>query len=92
MTNHYLSGYGEQVLSTSWCPLPGTFENSGLDYGQWTSVNEDLFSIASRASDGLKRQPCSAKQWWNIAQGLGEVRRGTLHLEEECQRLLKSSE
>ena len=91
MTNHYLSGYGEQVSSTSWCPLPGTFENSGLDYGQWTSVNEDLFAIVSHTTDGLKRQPCSAKTWRNIARGLGEVRRGTLRLEEQSQCVLKAS-
>ena len=91
MTNQYSLGYGEQVSSTSWCPLPGTFENSGLDYGQWTSVNEDLFAIASQTVNGLKRQPCSVKTWRNIARGLGEVRRGTLHLEAESLSLLKSS-
>lgn len=91
MTYHDFLGYGEQMLSTSWCPLPGTFENSGLDYGQWTSVNEDQFMIASQTADGLKRQPCTTKKWRNIARGLGKVWRGTLRLKEECQALLKSN-
>ncbi|KJA16736.1 hypothetical protein HYPSUDRAFT_147368 [Hypholoma sublateritium FD-334 SS-4] len=82
------TGYGTQISSKSWCPLPGIYENSGLDYGHWTSINEDLYAIASPSNGTINRQPCTASKWRNITRGLGEVRRGIGRLEEESRSLL----
>ena len=75
------------MSSKSWCPLPGTFENSGLNYGHWTSINEDLYGIVSPSNGAIKRQPCTATQWRNISRGLGEVRRGITCIEEQSRLL-----
>ncbi|KJA14090.1 hypothetical protein HYPSUDRAFT_209003 [Hypholoma sublateritium FD-334 SS-4] len=82
------TGYGPQTSSKSWCPLPGIFDNSGLDYGHWTSINEDLYAIAYPSNGTIKRQPCTASKWRNITRGLGDVRRGIAHIEEQSRSII----
>ncbi|KJA12708.1 hypothetical protein HYPSUDRAFT_152286 [Hypholoma sublateritium FD-334 SS-4] len=87
------TGHGNQLVLKSWCPLPSTYEKSGVDYGRWTNFNETLYNIAYTDTEVpnpiLQRQPCSAKQWRNICRGSRDLRRGLARLESASLLLIR---
>ncbi|PPR00153.1 hypothetical protein CVT24_005054 [Panaeolus cyanescens] len=76
------TGNGQQTSRRSYYPLPKTFTGSGMDYGRWTVILEEVFKMVKEASMTGQRKPKTMGEWRDGTRGAGEFRRALARVEE----------
>ncbi|PPR00608.1 hypothetical protein CVT24_005490 [Panaeolus cyanescens] len=82
------TGNGNQTSRRSFYPLPKTFTGSGMDYGRWTVILEDVFKAVREATISGERKPKSMGEWRDGTRGAGEFRRAMARIEEMSRNFI----
>ncbi|PPQ81306.1 hypothetical protein CVT24_009901 [Panaeolus cyanescens] len=82
-------GKGEQTSRRSYYPLRKTYSGSGLDYGRWNVVLEEVFKMVKEASMLGERKPKSMSEWRDATRGAGDFRRAQIRLEQMSKAFIE---